>query len=446
MGTQLIQKARVARLNDLPRANGSYVLYWMQQSQRAECNHALEYAIRRANERSEPVLVCFGLTDGYPEANLRHYRFMLEGLRETAAALERRGVAFVLRRGHPAEVALELGSDASLIVCDRGYLRHQREWRQRVADEAECETVRVESDVVVPVAVASDKAEFAARTFRPKLRLAIRPYLVDLRTTPLKAAPLRPPPGWDLQDLDSVLERLDLDRSVPPVSLWKGGNRAARKHLRRFLDGSLASYVEHRSRPSTDDVSHLSPYLHFGQISPLYVTLRATAAEPVDDRKVFLDELVVRRELAVNFVYYNPEYDSYAGLPEWARATLAAHRDDPREHHYTKGELEAARTHDRYWNAAMRAMKHTGYLHNRTNTPEYAYRVTLALNNRYFTDGRDVNSYANVGWIFGLHDRPWFERPVFGKIRYMSAGGLERKGDPEGFIRKVEEREAEVCG
>ena len=198
--------------------------------------------------------------------------------------------------------------------------------------------------------------------------------------------------------------------------------------------------------------SLLSPYLHFGQISPVEIALRVrrASAGSARDRAAYLEELIVRRELAVNFVHFNDRYDRYDSLPAWARATLEAHRRDPREHRYSRSQLEAAQTEDRYWNAAMREMRHTGYMHNRMRmywgkkilewspTPEAAYATVLHLNNRYFLDGRDANSYANVAWIFGLHDRPWPERPVFGKVRSMTAGGLERKFDMAGYLYLVE--------
>jgi deoxyribodipyrimidine photo-lyase len=160
--------------------------------------------------------------------------------------------------------------------------------------------------------------------------------------------------------------------------------------------------------------------------------------------------LIVRRELAMNFCEFNELYDSYEGLPQWARATLAEHARDEREPCYTQREFEESRTHDRYWNAAMREMRLTGYLHNHLRmywgkkilewsaTPEAAYRTALELNNRYFLCGRDPASYANIGWLFGLHDRPWGERPIYGKVRCMMASGLERKCDIEAYVRQVE--------
>jgi deoxyribodipyrimidine photo-lyase len=197
----------------------------------------------------------------------------------------------------------------------------------------------------------------------------------------------------------------------------------------------------------------MSKYLHFGQISPIWLALTARRAKTKEDNiEAFVEELVVRRELSMNFVLYTPDYDSYSNLPDWAKKTLEEHRDDEREHTYTRKQLESAETHDEYWNAAMKEMVHTGYMHNYmrmywgkkflewSNTPEHAYRTTLYLNNKYFLDGRDPNSFANVAWIFGQHDRGWTEREVYGKVRYMSASGLERKTKPDQYIEKVEKR------
>jgi len=195
----------------------------------------------------------------------------------------------------------------------------------------------------------------------------------------------------------------------------------------------------------------MSKYLHFGQISPVAVALAAQDAKaPNEDKKSFLEELVVRRELGCNYCTYCRDYDQFKSLPQWAIETLDEHAGDEREHVYTKDELEKGETHDPYWNAAMKEMRVTGYMHNYmrmywgkkilewTNTPRYAFRVALDLNNKYFLDGRDCASFANVAWLFGRHDRGWPERPIYGKVRSMTAKGLERKCDIEGYVAKVE--------
>ncbi len=454
-----IQAERVRELNDEEEREGRYVLYWMQQSQRTELNHALEYAIRRANELEQPLLVAFGLMDDYPEANLRHYHFMLQGLQDVEAALSKRQITFVVQRGAPDDVALALAGDASLVVCDRGYLRHQRQWRERVAREAGRRVVQVESDVVVPVELASDKRESAARTLRPKLTKHLDRFLVDLPRARLTvtAAPSGVH-GEDLSDLDGLLASLRLEQQVPPVPLFTGGTTAGKEILKGFLAQRFDTYVEHRNQPQTDDVSHMSKYLHFGQLSPVYIALQVKESGSAANADSYLEELIVRRELPMNFVFYEPHYDSYRCLPDWAQRTLSEHADDQREPSYTRDQLEAAETDDDYWNAAMREMVHTGYMHNYmrmywgkkilewSKTPEYAHRTTLYLNNKYFLDGRDANSFANVAWIFGQHDRGWTEREVFGKIRYMNAAGLERKADPRAYVEKVDALVAEVSG
>ena len=214
-----IQPTRIQTLNDADIRKGDHVLYWMQQSQRAADNHALEFAVQQANKLDRMLLVVFGLMDNYPEANLRHYTFMLEGLKETLATLASRGIKTVLRLGHPPEVALKLGRRASMIVCDRGYLKHQRAWREQVAQEAHCRVVQVESDVVVPVEVVSDKAEYAARTIRPKIKRQLETYLVGFKQTRAKHPSLDMKiKGIDLDDTEGLLRKLNLDTSVPPVS------------------------------------------------------------------------------------------------------------------------------------------------------------------------------------------------------------------------------------
>lgn len=452
MATQLIQEERIRRLNKHAARAGEYVLYWMQQSQRAEFNHALELAVRRANELHRPLLVAFGLMDDYPEANLRHYRFMLDGLAEVGKTLERRGIKFVLQKGRPDQVAVRLAKQAASVVCDCGYLRHQKEWRRAVAEQTTCEVVQVESDVVVPVETASNKREYAARTIRPKITRLQESFLIELKPTPVKNDSLAlDVEGLDLSSLDSLCDALRVDRSINDVSaFFEGGTSKAKSFIRRFLDDEFEDYADHRNQPQTSNVSHMSKYLHFGQISPVEIALAARGHRQQDDNVAsFLEELIIRRELAQNFVNFTPDYDRFSCLPEWAQATLAKHKRDPREHVYTKEQLANAETHDPYWNAAMNEMRHTGYMHNYmrmywgkkilewTSSPEYAHRVALDLNNTYFLDGRDANSFANINWIFGLHDRPWGERPVYGTVRSMSASGLERKCDIAGYVEKV---------
>jgi deoxyribodipyrimidine photo-lyase len=452
-----IRAEQVRALNEAPpRDDGDYVLYWMQQSQREAHNPALEWAIGEANDRGLPVVVAFGLADGrhgFPEANARHYAFLLEGMAEVAQALEERGIAFVMRAGQPDALALELAERAALVVCDRGYLTIQRRWRERVAEGAKVAVVQIEGDVVVPVETASPKHESAARTLRPKLHKLWDEYLQPLRRTRPKhpAEGLALPKGLDPSRPEKVLASLSVDASVGPVRRFRGGTSAAEERLRAILSGPIDRYEAERNRPEAGVSTHLSPYLHFGQISPVAAALAVREAKRggAADKAALLEELIVRRELAMNHVFYQPAYDTYEAVPEWARKTLHAHAEDERPHLYTRAELEEGRTHEPYWNAAMREMRETGYMHNQlrmywgkkvlhwSKTPEAAYETLLSINNKWFIDGRDANSFTNVAWVFGLHDRPWANRPIFGTVRYQSENSL-RKFDAKAYVREVE--------
>ena len=467
MSDSVIQAERVQRLNEADAdASKPYVLYWMQKSGRTRYNHALEYAVERANRLGKPLVVGFGLMDDYPEANERHYAFLLKGLRDVAASLEEREIPFVVKHGHPADVALNLGRDAAVIVCDRDYLRHTRQWRDRVADGAGCEVVQVESELVVPLETVSDKEEYAARTIRPKIHGLLDRFLIPLVEVKLQTPSMGVRVRSDLPDVHvsdpaAALKVLKLDRSVAPVPMFEGGQVEAEAIFGRFLDVWLDDYADNRNQPQTDHVSHMSKYLHFGQVSPLWLALEiCDSGGPVEDVDTYLEELLIRRPLTHNYCYFNPYYDAFKGLPDWARKTLNAHAGDRREHIYSIDELEAADTHDPYWNAAMLEMRETGYMHNHmrmywgkkilewSESPEAAYEAALTLNNKLFIDGRDANSFANVAWVFGQHDRAWQERPVYGKVRYMNANGLKRKAKPEEYVEKVRQmvREGETEG
>ena len=428
---------------------GRYVLYWMQQAQRTRCNHALEWAFEAAVACRLPLRVAFALTDGFPEANARHYAFMLEGLHDVANALRERGIAFGVYRGAPPDVIAELAGRAALLVGDVGYLRIQRQWREAVAACVRCPFTAVETDVVVPVSLVSDKEEYAARTIRPKINRLRERFLV-----PLAPAPSDTIPRLDKKQADAGIPALDdlrLDRTVAPSTTFRGGQDAAATALARFIRDKLPTYHTARNDPANGICSDMSPYLHFGQISPLDIALQVQASgAPAEAVEAYMEELIVRRELSMNFVHYQTAYDTYDALPDWARKTLDRHRSDPREVCYRRDQFENAATHDRYWNAAQKEMVATGKMHNYMRmywgkkviewspSPEIAFETLLYLNNRYELDGRDANGFAGVAWCFGKHDRPWGERPIFGTVRYMAASGLERKFDIDAYVRQVD--------
>ena len=453
-----IQSARMRALKDVaPRENGDYVLYLLQQANRAVFNPALEVAIEQANELDCPVVVCFGLLDGksgFPEANARHYAFLLQGLADCAAQLEKRGIAFVMRKASPADIAIELAKHAKLLVLDRGYLAIQRGWYAQIEKGVDTRIIQVEGDVVVPVETASGKHEYAARTLRPKLHKLWDDFLEPLQARKVKhrADGLKLGRSIDISDPDKVLAGMSLDTTVTPVKRFRGGHTEAAKRLKAYLAGPFAGYGADRNKPEADAASHMSPYLHFGQISPVEIALAVKAAKTggKEDRQAYLEELIVRRELAMNHVFYCEGYDRYdTALPDWAKKTLAEQAEDERPHRYTEEQLAQGKTHDTYWNAAMREMRETGYMHNQLRmywgkkilewspSPKAAFERTLRLNNRYFLDGRDANSFTNVAWIFGLHDRPWQRRKIFGTVRYQSENSL-RKFDAKAYVKTVE--------
>ncbi len=424
----------------------------MQASPRIEYNHALEYAILRANRLEKPVICYFGLTERFPEANLRHYVFLLEGLKEVQESLQKIGIQMVIRHQPPNIGAVELSKDASLVVVDRGYLKIQREWVRRASDYIECPLIQVETNVVVPVQEASPKEEYAAATLRPKIMKILFSYLLPLdQYHPAKRSLNMDFASFDITDFDRVISILKANRVVPTVTGLHGGLKEAKKRLERFLTDRLQDYPHLRNDPTRDYLSNMSPYLHFGQISPLHIALKVLGARTASQtaKEAYLEELVVRRELSMNFIYYDPRYDSLDNLPDWAQQTLQDHSDDRREYLYTLKELENARTHDPYWNAAQTEMMVKGKMHGYmrmywgkkilewTESPAEAYKVALSLNNKFEIDGRDPNGFTGVAWCFGKHDRPWRERPIFGKVRYMSADGLERKFDIDQYVEKV---------
>jgi len=445
----MIQKERIQFLNKKEMKKGKYILYWMQASQRAEYNHALEYAILKANALYQPLIVFFGITDHFPEANERHYFFMLEGLREVKESLEKRGIQMVIRHQSPERGVLPLAQKASLAVVDRGYLKIQKAWREDASKRMDCPLIQVESDVVVPVEEASPKEEYTAATIRPKISKKLKSFLVPLKEhDPAVASLSFDLNSFDIDDLEKAISKLPIDRSVQRVNSFHGGIREAKKHLQVFLEKKLDHFAELRNDPTLDYLSHMSPYLHFGQISPLYIALKVSKTDS-PGKWAYLEELIVRRELSMNFIFYNETYDSFKGIPAWAKKTFKTHQRDKRPYLYSPEELENGRTHDPYWNAAQREMARKGKMHGYmrmywgkkilewSRTPEEAFRVALDLNNKYELDGRDPNGFTGVAWCFGKHDRPWGERQIFGNVRYMNDNGLRRKFDADGYVKKI---------
>jgi deoxyribodipyrimidine photo-lyase len=387
---------------------GEYILYWMQASHRTLYNAALQYAIRMGNRHRLPVIAYFGLTEHYPGGNERHYRFLLEGLAEVRRGLEEMGIPFVLQQVAPAEGAVVLSKDALMVITDMAYQRIARDWTGIASGQITCPLLQVEDNVTVPVRIASPKEEYSAATFRPKISALLPRFLVPCQ----EEIPIREVRGSDMETLaeesiGALLSRLGIDRSVGSVDAFQGGTSQALERFTTFLDKKLDGYPEDRNDPIQQATSNLSPYLHFGQVSPLYLALKVQETES-PGKAPFLEELIVRRELAINYVFYNSANDSFQGVPRWAQETLMVHRKDPRPYEYTLEDLEGARTHDPAWNACQNEMRVTGKMHGYmrmywgkkilewTAEPEDAFRRAVFLNDRYELDGRDPNGYAGV--------------------------------------------------
>ena len=455
-----LNESRIEKINEADLNKANYVAYWMQSAQRMSYNHALSYAAQRANQLNQPLFVFFLIDKNYPEAEYGHYEFMFAGLKELKKELEQHNINFFIFSYEDVDIFKKITEKASLLITEKAYLKNLRKWKTKAADLIKVAFYTVETNLICPVEEVSEKEEYAAYTIRKKINKIKDQYLYDYNqvlpenTSGLKLS--EELKEYLIKDLDQYLAEMDFAERISYKKFFKGGYQAAEKKLNDFLANKIASYGEKRNIPHLDYQSDLSPNLHFGQISAQEIAVKTLEkAEATED---FLEELIIRRELSFNFVYYNQQYDGSLKdiLPDWAFETLKEHSSDTREYNYSYQQLKNADTHDKYWNAAQKEMKITAKMHNYmrmywgkkilewVSEPEKAYQYALKLNNKYSLDGRDPNSYAGVAWCFGKHDRAWQERDIFGKVRYMNANGLERKFDMEKYLAKIEQLEAEL--
>jgi deoxyribodipyrimidine photo-lyase len=494
---QPIDPSRVKHLTR-PTQDGAAarsVVYWMSRSVRADANHALAYARARADAAGLPLVVLFALCDGYPGANARHYAFLLHGVADAQQTLAIRQIPLVVLRvsGEGSAAALPhavahaaRAAGARVLVVDRGYTRNCRAWRAGVAAAATgCEVVQIESDAVVPVDLASTRAEPAAATLRVKMSRHMERFLREqpppvprAQTAELAdeaaarareivaAAPqlARVSAFESPLDAAAALALLDVDRSVPPVSGARGGATCARRALALFVRDRLHGYAGRRNEPGLHATSGLSAFLHYGHLSPLTVA-RACGGVPggarparasARDVSKFLDELIVRREHALNFASRVDGYDNYAGaVPRWARETLELHSaadaalagdgaGAAERRRVVCAALERGESACELWNLAQWQLVSSGFMHNymrmywaksllRWLPPADAHALAVALNDKYELDGRDPNGYIGIAWCFGFSDRPFPSRPPFGAVRAMSASAIRAKKDVQAY-------------
>ncbi|MDX2267820.1 MAG: deoxyribodipyrimidine photo-lyase [Bryobacter sp.] len=458
-------EGRIRSLNQAPiNKTAKYVLYWSQINRRVEGNHALAHAITLANQLGLPVLVYEGLTCTYREANDRIHTFVLENVPHTAAALEKLGIGYVfylrVRRSDANDTLYRLAEDAAALVTDDFPVFIVREHLESVPAKLKIPCLAVDSSTVVPMN-HFEKREWAAYTIRPKVHKALPKYLVPCQMPAVAVRFALPLPEWRTQvepaQIPALVAQCEINHRVPVSSAFRGGAPVARQRLDEFLRSKFRRYNEDRNQPSAHATSNLSPYLHFGMISPIDVAIAARdyAAAQGLDATSFLEELIVRRELAFNFARYaGAQVECLSSLPDWARATLRKHAADIRDPQYKREQFEQALTHDDIWNAAQKELLLRGKIHGYyrmywgkkiiewSPTCQDALETMIALHDRYALDGRNPNTYTGILWCFGLHDRPWVERPIFGQIRYMGYEGMRRKTDSVSYLREIAHLEA----
>ncbi len=461
---------RTRILNNFEAGSG-VVVYWMNRDQRVRDNWALVYAQKLARAHQQELVVVFTLRKNFAFATERMLGFMLSGLEQVEAGLATLGIPFVLLQGEPVKELQKFLKHirAGAVVTDFNPLRYKQNWNKQLAVNLQIPFYEVDAHNIVPAWIASQKQEYGAYTLRPKLHKLLPEFLEEypnIGSSKYKVVSSKL--NGRSVDWGKVRKSIKSDKSVREVDWAKPGEAAGLKALKKFISHRLDEYADKRNDPSLDGQSGLSPYLHFGQLSAQRVALevlksvKASIQDVLDKHKngssgqassvsALLEELIVRRELSDNFCLYNKDYDKTDGFPAWAKRTLEKHGRDPREYTYTQDKLVAAKTHDELWNAAQMQMVKTGKMHGYmrmywakkilewSRNPKLAMKTAIYLNDKYSLDGRDPNGYTGIAWsIGGVHDRAWFERPIFGLIRYMSYSGAKSKFDVGKYVDTVD--------
>ena len=439
---------RIKKLNKLEYSNGG-VVYWMQRDRRSNNNWALVHAQNIAIRLKAPLTVFYSLNGNFSDGNNRQYGFLLKGLVDTIKELEKYKIPFHIRRGDAISSIKKYISKANTgyLITDFSPLRVYKNRVAKLVSEINIPFEIVDAHNIVPTWTVSEKQEFAAHTLRRKIHLLLDEFMHPIPK-------IIPHPFLDKKNEyeqfkpNVILKNLRIDNSVQEISWLKPGEQNGIKVLQTFIRDRFDISGELRNNPTKNNLSNLSPYIHFGQISAQHIANEINNLEDSDGKNNFLEQLIVRRELAENFCFYNKNYDSFDGFHAWAKKTLNEHRSDKREYLYSKIEFENANTHDDLWNAAQFEMVEKGKMHGFmrmywakkilewTPDPESALQIAIDLNDKYQLDGRDPNGYTGIAWsIGGIHDRPWFERPVFGKVRFMNYNGCKRKFKINDYIQ-----------
>lgn len=425
------------------------VCYWMSRDQRTDDNWALYYAQQLSLQNKSPLIVVFCLVADFLQAGFRQYDFMLKGLQQLESKLFDKNIAFYLLPGNPETEISKFIQKAkiALLITDFDPLKIKRNWKAKIARKIKIPFYEIDTHNIVPCRLASDKQEYGAYTIRPKITRLLPKFLIEIPQ--IKKHPYNKSIGKNT-NWEKIYKNLKIDKSVSCVKWLLPGSNEAKKNLVSFIKEKLKNYPAYHNDPTKKSLSNLSPYLHFGQISAQRVALEIKKSNaPKSAKEVFLEELIIRRELADNFCFYNTNYDNYKGFPHWVLKSLNAHLKDKRDYRYSLKNFENAKTHDPLWNKAQKEMVSTGKMHGFLRmywckkilewSRDYktALRIAIYLNDKYELDGRDPNGYTGIMWaIGGVHDRPWGKRKIFGNIRYMSYEGCRKKFDVDKYIGK----------
>jgi deoxyribodipyrimidine photo-lyase len=431
------------------------ILYWMQRAQRIEDNWSLLYAQEFATKHDQPLIIVFNLFPRFLDATLRQFDFMLKGLAETSEKAAKKKFPFYIFQGYPEETIATFieQNNIGALFTDFNPLKLISESKQKLVKKINIPVYEVDSQNIIPAWIASPKKEFGAYTLRPKIKKLLPEFLEDIPTVKSQktSTPKLKFKNIAVLDPQTAIDHVKTDTTVMPVKWLLPGAKAAHKQLANFIENHLPTYTNDRNDPNLNGTSHMSPYLHYGQISAQRIAYEVSSLSgvPQESKDAYLEELIVRRELADNFCYYCPDYDNFKGFHEWAQKTLNEHRFDRREYLYTQEQFEHSETHDPLWNAAQNQLKKEGKMHGFmrmywakkilewTASPDEAQAIAIYLNDKYELDGIDPNGYTGIAWsIGGVHDRAWTERPVFGKIRFMNYNGCKRKFDVNSYQAK----------
>lgn len=471
-----MQEDRVFKINNKEQKDNKTVLYWMNRDMRNEDNFTLLYAQEIALKKGMQLFVVYNLVYSFLDGGYRQWIFKIEALKKIEKEFEKLNIPFFIILDEQGKTSSQKIVDfieknkISVLVTDFSPLKIHLKWQKEIAQKIEIPFFEVDTHNIIPARKASDKQEFAAYTFRPKVKKLLTKYLTEIPQIKKHKYNKKENTKNNWKEIEKITKT---NKEEINIGWIKSGTDEAKKVLKIFLKEKLDDYGIERNDPEAEKVSNLSPYLHYGMISAQRIALevlkytklkkedifqtnenKAKIKENIkpdlaDNARAYLEELIVRKELSDNFCLYNKDYDNTKGFPLWAQKSHTTHSKDKREYVYTLKEFEQAKTHDDLWNACQKEMVKNGKMHGYmrmywakkilewTKNPEDAMKIAIYLNDKYELDGRDPNGYAGIAWsIGGVHDRAWFPRPIFGNIRYMARSGCEKKFDVKQYIQK----------